>query len=88
MVAECRWSWLTLFILTLAAARKQYNDTQAVSPEMGLMILAHWLYSNATVKGEHYIPCTWDMFHEKFGWMLNFWYVYALHTTIHSHTHT
>ncbi len=24
--------------------------------------------------GEHYIPGTWDMFHEKFGWMLNFWY--------------
>lgn len=23
--------------------------------------------------GEHCIPCTWDMFHERFGWMLNFW---------------
>lgn len=23
--------------------------------------------------GEHCIPCTWDMFHENFGWMLNFW---------------
>jgi delta24(24(1))-sterol reductase len=31
------------------------------------------LYSNATVKGEHYITPTWDMFYEKFGWMLNFW---------------
>jgi delta24(24(1))-sterol reductase len=40
-----------------------------------VMLLAHWLYSNATVKGEHLIPSTWDMFHEKFGWMLNFWNV-------------
>ena len=38
-----------------------------------MIVLAHWLYSNATVKGEHCIPCTWDMFHENFGWMLNFW---------------
>jgi Delta24(24(1))-sterol reductase len=73
MVAECRWSWLTLFILTLSCAMKQYEQIGYVSREMGIMVIAHWLYSNATVKGEHYIPCTWDMFHEKFGWMLNFW---------------
>ena len=40
---------------------------------MATMMLAHWLYSNATVKGEHYIVGTWDMFHEKYGFMLNFW---------------
>ena len=73
MVAECRWSWLTLFILTLSCAVKQYETIGYVSREMGVMVIAHWLYSNATVKGEHYIPCTWDMFHERFGWMLNFW---------------
>jgi len=33
----------------------------------------YWFYSNACAKGEHYIPTTWDMFYEKFGWMLNFW---------------
>ena len=73
MIAECRWSWLTLMLLTLSCATRQYEQLGFVSKEMWLMILAHWLYSNATVKGEHYIPCTWDMFHEKFGWMLNFW---------------
>jgi delta24(24(1))-sterol reductase len=62
-------------ILTLSCAMKQYEQTGKVSKEMGFMLVAHWLYSNATVKGEHYIPCTWDMFHEKFGWMLNFWNV-------------
>ena len=73
MIAECRWSWLTLMILTLSCAVKQYEQLGYVTREMGVMLVAHWLYSNATVKGEHYIPCTWDMFHEKFGWMLNFW---------------
>ena len=75
MIAECRWSWLTLMILTLSCAVKQYQTLGYISREMGVMLVAHWLYSNATVKGEHYIPCTWDMFHEKFGWMLNFWNV-------------
>ena len=73
MVAEARWSWVTLFLLTLSCAIKQFRDTGSVSGQMGIMVLAHWLYANATVKGEHCIPCTWDMFHEKFGWMLNFW---------------
>lgn len=73
MVAECRWSWLTLMILTLSCAAKQYETKGYISSNMGLMVLAHWLYSNATVKGEHCIPPTWDMFHENYGWMLNFW---------------
>ena len=76
MIAEARWSWLTLMLLTGACAVKQYEENGGyITKEMGLMVLAHWLYSNATVKGEHCIPGTWDMFHEKFGWMLNFWNV-------------
>ncbi len=73
MIAEVRWSWLTLLIITLACAAKQYETKGYVSANMALMIVAHWLYSNACAKGEHCIPCTWDMFHENFGWMLNFW---------------
>lgn len=73
MVAECRWSWTTLIMITLSCALKQYEQTGDISPQMLFMLFAHWLYSNATAKGEHCIPCTWDMFHEKFGWMLNFW---------------
>jgi len=75
MVAECRWSWLTLMLITSSFAVKQYQLNGYISKEMLGMIYAHWLYSNATVKGEHCIPCTWDMFHERFGWMLNFWNV-------------
>lgn len=73
MIAECRWSWLTLFLLTTSCALKQYEQSGSISLNMGVMLYAHWLYSNATVKGEHCIPVTWDMFHERYGWMLNFW---------------
>ena len=38
-----------------------------ISYQMGIMLVAHYLYSNATAKGEHCIPCTWDMFHENYG---------------------
>jgi delta24(24(1))-sterol reductase len=75
MVAECRWSWLTLMLLTLSCAVKEYENNGYLSNSMIIMLLAHWLYSNATAKGEHFIPSTWDMFREKFGWMLNFWNV-------------
>ena len=62
MVAEARWSWVTLFFLTLSCAVKQFRTSGYVSGQMAIMVLAHWLYANATVKGEHCIPCTWDMF--------------------------
>jgi len=34
------------------------------------MLAAHWLYANACQKGEESVPTTWDIFHEKWGWML------------------
>jgi delta24(24(1))-sterol reductase len=40
---------------------------------MVLLIVLHWLYSNACQKGEECVPTTFDIFHEKFGWMLIFW---------------
>lgn len=73
MVAECRWSWITLLLITLSCAFKEYEQYGAPSWNILFMLVAHWLYSNATAKGEHCIPCTWDMFHENYGWMLNFW---------------
>eukprot|EP01065_Artemidia_motanka_P046410 TRINITY_DN7031_c0_g1_i2.p1 TRINITY_DN7031_c0_g1~~TRINITY_DN7031_c0_g1_i2.p1 ORF type:complete len:352 (+),score=87.46 TRINITY_DN7031_c0_g1_i2:440-1495(+) len=75
MVAEARWSWLTLFLITLSCAASQYKTLGRVSLEMGFMVVAHWLYTNACAKGEHFIVTTWDMTTEKFGWMLNFWNV-------------
>jgi hypothetical protein len=64
-VAEARWSWLTLALLTLSAAMKEYTTYGSVSLNMAILVFAHWLYSNATAKGEHCIPATWDMFHEQ-----------------------
>ena len=40
---------------------------------MIVILIAHFLYSNACMKGEECVPTTWDIFYEKFGWMLIFW---------------
>ena len=73
LFSEIRIPWILLFLLTLSAAAKQYELYGFVSAPMCFMILAHGLYTNACMKGEECIPTTWDIFHEKFGWMLIFW---------------
>ena len=83
MWAEIRVSWMQLFILTLSAAFKQYETLGYISSGMGLIVLAQYLYCNAVMKGEECVPTTWDIFYEKWGWMLVFWniagvpYVYS-----------
>lgn len=44
-----------------------------VSSASLLILTAHWLYTNAVQKGEHYVPFTFDVYKEKFGWMLVWW---------------
>lgn len=73
MWAEVREAWVLLFLLTCSAAAHQYEVIGRVTPQMWFMILAHFLYTNACHKGEECIPTTWDIFHEKWGWMLIFW---------------
>jgi Delta24(24(1))-sterol reductase len=73
LFSEIRIPWILLFFLTLSAAAKQYDMYQTVSMPMIFMIVAHGLYANACMKGEECIPTTWDIFQEKFGWMLIFW---------------
>ncbi|OCF55613.1 delta24(24(1))-sterol reductase [Kwoniella mangroviensis CBS 10435] len=73
MFAEVRVPWVLLFLISLSGVVKQYEEFGRVSYNMWHMLLATGLYINACAKGEHMIPQTWDMFHEKFGWMLIFW---------------
>ncbi len=73
MWAEIRIAWILLFLLTLSAAAHQYDVYGAVSTPMIFMLVAHGLYANACMKGEECIPTTWDIFYEKWGWMLIFW---------------
>ena len=73
MWAEVRVSWLTLFLLTASGAAHQYATYGTVTTPMIFMVLAHFLYANACMKGEECIPTTWDIFYEKWGWMLVFW---------------
>ena len=86
LFCEARISWILLFLLTLSAAAKHYQIHGSLSWPMIFMVVAHGLYANACFKGEEYIPLTWDIFHEKWGWMLIFWnlvgvpYVYCFNS--------
>ncbi len=73
MWAEIRIAWILLFLLTLSAAAHQHATWGTISTPMIFMIVAHGLYANACMKGEECIPTTWDIFYEKWGWMLIFW---------------
>ena len=70
---ELRVAWIMLFLLTASCAVKLWEDTGAVGYPMLFMVLAHGLYTNACMKGEECVPSTWDLFYEKWGWMLIFW---------------
>ncbi|MCB9663593.1 MAG: delta(24(24(1)))-sterol reductase [Alphaproteobacteria bacterium] len=73
MWAEIRVSWMLLFLLTASAAAWQVAQHGALSTPMIFMLVAHGLYANACMKGEECIPTTWDIFYEKWGWMLVYW---------------
>jgi delta24(24(1))-sterol reductase len=70
---EIRVSWMLLFFFTLSAAAKHYEIHGFVTWPLVFMVVAHGLYTNACMKAEDCIPTTWDIFHEKWGWMLIFW---------------
>lgn len=73
MWAEIRVSWILLFMLTLSASVTQYREAGQISYSMILILTAHFLYTNACMKGEECIPTTWDIYYEKWGWMLVYW---------------
>lgn len=73
MFAEVRLSWYLLFTLTTSATLARHAETGVWEPGLLYSMGAHFLYTNACAKGEHYIPPTWDITYEKYGWMLCFW---------------
>ncbi|KAH7148894.1 ergosterol biosynthesis ERG4/ERG24 family-domain-containing protein [Dactylonectria macrodidyma] len=73
MFFEVRMPWYILLILSLATAARQYETYGYVSGEVWFLVMAHFLYANACAKGEELIITTWDMYYEKWGFMLIFW---------------
>ncbi|KAG6014670.1 hypothetical protein E4U43_006286 [Claviceps pusilla] len=73
MFFEVRMPWYILLILSLGAAARQWERYGYVSGEVWFLIMAHYLYANACAKGEELIITTWDMYYEKWGFMLIFW---------------
>lgn len=73
MFCEVRMPWYFLLILSLGAAARQWERYGYVSGEVMFLVMAHYLYANACAKGEELIITTWDMYYEKWGFMLVFW---------------
>jgi delta24(24(1))-sterol reductase len=59
MFFEVRLPWYILFGMSCAAAARQYHQYGYVSGEIGILIMAHFLYANACSKGEECIVTTW-----------------------------
>ncbi|KAF3283107.1 C-24(28) sterol reductase [Orbilia oligospora] len=83
MFFEVRLPWFFLFLTTASTAVKQHQEYGYVSPQVWFILLAHFLYTNACAKGEECIVTTWDMFYEKWGFMLIFWNMAGVPFTYH-----
>ena len=59
MFYEVRIPWFILFLITLSAAARQYEQFGYVSGEVAFLLMAHWLYTNACAKAEECIVATW-----------------------------
>ncbi|EEP78395.1 Delta(24(24(1)))-sterol reductase [Uncinocarpus reesii 1704] len=73
MFFEVRLPWYILLLVSMGAAARQYENYGYVSGEVGFVLMAHFLYANACSKGEECIIPTWDIYYEKWGFMLIFW---------------
>lgn len=73
MFFEVRLPWFILFLISLSAAARQWEQYGYVSGEVGFLLMAHFIYANACCKGEEMIVLTWDIYYEKWGFMLIFW---------------
>ncbi|KAH6662900.1 Delta(24(24(1)))-sterol reductase [Plectosphaerella plurivora] len=73
MFLEARIPWFIMFLVSLGAAAVQYENYGYVSKELAFVLLAHFFYANACAKGEELIITSWDIYYEKWGFMLAFW---------------
>ena len=73
MFFEVRLPWYILLLVTLGSAARQYERHGYLSGELAFLCMAHFLYANACSKGEECIVPTWDIYYEKWGFMLIFW---------------
>jgi delta24(24(1))-sterol reductase len=59
MFFEVRIPWYMLFLITLGACARQYEEYGYVSGEACFLLMAHFLYANACSKGEELIITSW-----------------------------
>lgn len=61
MFSEVRIPWYLLFLISCAAAARQYEQFGYVTGEILFLVMAHFLYANACAKGEECITTTWSV---------------------------
>jgi delta24(24(1))-sterol reductase len=59
MFFEVRLPWFILFLISLSASFRQVEQYGYLSAELGLVLMAHFLYANACSKAEQLIVTTW-----------------------------
>lgn len=59
MFFEVRLPWYILLFTSMGAAARQIENYGYLSPEMGFVLMAHFIYANACSKGEECIVTTW-----------------------------
>lgn len=69
MFSEVRIPWYMLFLISAAAATRQYEQFGYVSGEVWFLVMAHFLYANACAKGEECITTTWSVCSQLQGMM-------------------
>lgn len=66
MFLEVRIPWYLLFLFTLGAAFRQFEQLGYVSGEVCFLLMAHFLYANACAKAEELIITSWYAFTRGF----------------------
>lgn len=61
MFYEVRIPWFILFLITCGVAARQYETYGYVSGEVGFLLMAHFLYTNACAKAEQMIITSWQV---------------------------
>jgi delta24(24(1))-sterol reductase len=59
MFYEVRIPWFILFFISCSVAARQYRIYGYVSGEVLFLVMAHFIYANATAKGEQLIITSW-----------------------------
>lgn len=78
MFFEVCMFWYILFFLLCVVVVCQWDQYGYVFGEVGFLVFVYYFYGNVIFKGEELIVFLWDMYYEKWGFMLIFWNLFGV----------